>query len=183
MSLHPEDGNSSIIDLPLQDPQCNNDSCLAFLAAHTLSQAEISYTRRFEYGQWVTWYYLIIIFLAMIVYLFRLRTDRRPTLASERLHVSLLDRFIALGRFVFYRHKSGLVRYRTYIRHACFPSLDYFPPPALDLCHPHLSPTTSRLWLASSGHPDRAHGRRFNAPDYTVGRKGKHPDSCDRDQL
>ena len=115
MSLQLGTGDSSIRDLPLQDPRCINDSCLAFLAAHTLSQAQVSYTLQFEYGRWVTWYYLIIIFIATIIHLFHLWIDRPRSPASERLHVSLLDKSVALWRLVRSHHsihRSAFERWR-----------------------------------------------------------------------
>ena len=81
MSGSPAD--SSVASLPLSDPRCNSDSCLAFKAAHNASQAAISYYWQYEYGHWTTWYYVIIIGCFAIVHTIRLLRDRRRLRSKE----------------------------------------------------------------------------------------------------
>ncbi|KAJ5711106.1 ferric reductase like transmembrane component-domain-containing protein [Penicillium malachiteum] len=46
-------GNTT--DLPLYDPYCNTDACLAFKKAHAASQKAVSYAHQFDYGHYTVW--------------------------------------------------------------------------------------------------------------------------------
>ncbi|KAI9838042.1 MAG: hypothetical protein M1819_006196 [Sarea resinae] len=59
---------SSIANLPLNDPLCANDTCLAYQTAQTASQAQISWASQFEYAKWTTYYYCLWIFIFALVY-------------------------------------------------------------------------------------------------------------------
>ena len=50
-----------VVNLSLSDPNCINaeDECTAYYAAQNASQDEISWAYQFEYGHWVTYYYVI----------------------------------------------------------------------------------------------------------------------------
>ena len=50
--------NVNITHLPLSDPLCANDTCLAFAEAGDASQALISWTSQFRYG-WYTLFYWV----------------------------------------------------------------------------------------------------------------------------
>lgn len=97
--------------LPLSNPLCNNDTCLAFETAHLASQAQISWLSQFEYGKWVTYYYCGFIGIFAIHYIYRTITDRivhnRPK--DVRRTPTLMDRKIALGRSLTYRRLSGRI--------------------------------------------------------------------------
>ena len=95
-----------VVHLPLSDPRCNSDSCIAFQAAHNASQAAVSYAWQFEYGHWTTWYYIIVIFLFMLIFLHHSLSDRRPWSAQPG-RPSVLNKIVASIRCVSYRRYSG----------------------------------------------------------------------------
>ena len=89
-------------NLPLSDPQCSNDSCLAFQAAHNLSQATVPYYLQYDYGHWVAWYYSAILGIGTLIhlsYLYRAR-DRQPVPVTQP---SFVDKAQALRRYLSYR--------------------------------------------------------------------------------
>ena len=104
MSMHPESGGGSLKTLLLTDPQCNNDSCLAFQAAHNLSQKQVSYALQYQYGHWLSWYYAVIIFLAMLVYLSQFYRIGRIGSKNHFLRKSQ-----ACCRYITYRRVHGRV--------------------------------------------------------------------------
>lgn len=98
-----------LTSLPLSDPRCRNDSCLAFEAAHNLSQKEVSYYYQFEYGHWTTWLYVILVFIFTLAHGFRLWHDRRPrsnTVGRKPLRALRL-KAIAAARYFSYQRLSG----------------------------------------------------------------------------
>ena len=98
--------DAAIKCLPLDDAHCNNDSCLAFQAAHNLLQAQVSYYLQYEYGHWVAWYYSVILGVAVLVhlsYLYRAR-HRQPTLITRP---SFVDKAQAVRRYFSYRRFYG----------------------------------------------------------------------------
>lgn len=106
MSMSPAAMDLAIMNLPLSDPRCSDDSCLAFEAAHNLSQAEVSYYVQFHYGHWVAWYYSAILSIAALVYfshLYRARY-RQPVLTSQP---SMIDKARAIRRYFSYRRFHG----------------------------------------------------------------------------
>ena len=66
MSMSSGAMDAAIKYLPLNDAHCNNYSCLAFQAAHNLSQAQVSYYLQYEYDHWVAWYYSAILGIAVL---------------------------------------------------------------------------------------------------------------------
>ena len=103
-----EDADPSIRNIPLSDPNCRNDFCLAFEAAHNLSQKEVSYYYQFEYGHWTTWLYIILVFIFMLVHGFRMWTDRNPRLNNGLSSLrSIYQKGLAAGRYLSYRRLSG----------------------------------------------------------------------------
>lgn len=98
---------SNITNLPLSDPRCNSDTCLAFKAAHAASQAQISWASQFLYGHYTTWYYLVAIFLAMLYYAFKLFRYRRPVSSSQAGRTGLPKKAVALLRYISYRRIRG----------------------------------------------------------------------------
>ena len=68
MSMSSGATDTAIKYLPLNDARCNDDSCLAFQAAHNLSQTQVSYYLQFECDHWVTWYYSAILGVAVLVH-------------------------------------------------------------------------------------------------------------------
>ena len=116
MSIHAGSGSSAIKYLPLSDPQCMNDSCLAFQAAHNLSQKLVSYNRQFEYGHWTAWYYAILIFLFAIWYLWHLQAarphhDRQSIKRSPRWPwgAAAAAKGKAYVRYISYRRARGSI--------------------------------------------------------------------------
>ena len=110
MSLHPGSLDSPFANLSLTDARCANDSCLAYYRAHNASQAAISYTWQFEYGHWVTYYYVILIFLAALLHLahqLRGRRSARHAAATSAGKVGPLPRARAALRAVAYRRVHG----------------------------------------------------------------------------
>ena len=106
MSMSSGSSDLAIKYLPLNDPQCNNDSCLAFQAAHNLSQAEVSYYLQYEYGHWVAWYYSAILGIGVLIHLSYLYRARhcQPAPVSKP---SLIDQVQALRRYLSYRRFYG----------------------------------------------------------------------------
>ena len=100
--------NDFVKNLPLSNPLCVNDSCIAFYAAHNLSQKQVSYALQFQYGHWLTWYYIIFIFLFMLVYLGRLYGDTRAK-GSDQSRISPWQKIQACRRFITYRRIYGFV--------------------------------------------------------------------------
>lgn len=101
--------NSAIRNLSLSDPRCNQDSCLAFQAAHNLSQKTVSYALQYQYGHWTAWYYAIIIFLFAVWngrQMFRSARQAR-TLKRPKLITRLANKVTAAVRYVTYRRFSG----------------------------------------------------------------------------
>ena len=103
---------TNITFLPLQDPLCANDTCLAFAAAHAASQTLIAWDSQFLYGHYVCFFLGIILGLFVLLcsanrlhyfYASRASTffiEDRPT-AGEKL--------IALGRSFTYRRATGRI--------------------------------------------------------------------------
>ncbi|KAF2816241.1 uncharacterized protein BDZ99DRAFT_458126 [Mytilinidion resinicola] len=98
----------NITNLPLSDPLCANDTCLAYKAGHAASQAQISWASQFEYGHYTTWYYIIILGLATLIYGYRLirnQNPHKPVLQDEP--ISIRYKALALARSLHYRRFSG----------------------------------------------------------------------------
>lgn len=94
------------VNLPLSDPRCDNESCIAFQAGYNTSQAEISYTSQFTYGQYVTWVYLSVIVLVAISALAHHIADRKPRLVFF-YRPSTWDGVVSIVRSVTYRRLEG----------------------------------------------------------------------------
>ena len=102
------EADPSLRPLPLSDPRCNSDACLAFEIAHNHSQATVSYYRQFDYGHWVAWYYSIIIFLLALLHFWRTYRSRNPSARSYgEGKAGPVDKIKALGRWVGYRRLHG----------------------------------------------------------------------------
>ena len=91
--------------ISLNDAHCNNDSCLAFQAAHNLSQAQVSYYLQYEYGNWVAWYYSAILGVAVLAHLSYLHRARHRQPAPIR--PSWVDKAQAVRRYFSYRRFYG----------------------------------------------------------------------------
>jgi predicted ferric reductase len=88
--------------LPLSDPRCRNESCMAYLDAENASQAAIPWASLFDYGHWLTYYWVIILGLLTIVRLVQLFQDRRAPLKTTSAP-STLEKLRAALRFISYR--------------------------------------------------------------------------------
>ncbi|KAF2473682.1 uncharacterized protein BDR25DRAFT_217251 [Lindgomyces ingoldianus] len=104
--MGPNSSLGNITNLPLSDPKCNSDACLAFKAGHLASQAQISWASQFLYGHYITWYYLAIIFLAMLVYAHKLVQSRRLVSVPSN-GTSVLNKALAFVRLISYRRIHG----------------------------------------------------------------------------
>lgn len=105
-----DDGSDPVLrSIPLSDPRCRNDSCLAFEVAHNLSQKEVSYYYQYEYGHWTTWLYVILVFIFMLAHGFRMLNDRRPrSYTVERKSLRALRlKAVAVVRYFTYQRLSG----------------------------------------------------------------------------
>lgn len=110
--MHHGQGDSSdpaLRSIPLSDPRCRDDSCLAFEVAHNRSQKEVSYYYQYEYGHWTTWLYVILVFIFMLAHGFRMWNDRSPrsNTVERKSWRALHLRAVATVRYFSYRRSSG----------------------------------------------------------------------------
>jgi predicted ferric reductase len=100
MAMDPE-----VMNLPLSDPRCVQaaEGCMAFGAAANASQAAIPWASQFDYGHYVTWYWIVALGLATLWYLLLSLKDTGVT-RSGTSRPGLSQKIQAAGRFVFYRH-------------------------------------------------------------------------------
>lgn len=99
-------------NLTLSNPNCNNDSCKAFYEGHQLSQKLTSYAHQFDYGHYVTWYYLAFIGLLTFVFCFRRLNQYRFKNGSSRIEPyprSAKNRLVAFWRYFAYRRWPGSI--------------------------------------------------------------------------
>ena len=111
MHGHGDGSDPSVKSLPLSDPRCRDDSCLAFEAAHNESQKVVSYYYQYEYGHWTTWLYVILVFIFMLAHGFRMWSDRSPrsnTVGRTSLR-GLHLKAVAVARYFSYQRCSGKV--------------------------------------------------------------------------
>jgi Ferric reductase like transmembrane component len=101
-------GDQTVANLPISDPKCNSEDCIAFAAAANLSQEITPWAGQFEYGHWVTWYYVIIVFCFMVVYGFCSWLDHRAAANTPRTKSSRpKQKLVALVRYLSYRRIKG----------------------------------------------------------------------------
>lgn len=96
--------------LPITDPLCSNETCLAFAAGEAASQTHISWASQFEYGKYVTYYYCAFIGLFAVAYGYRLLKDHIFCFPQKQINnttPSIFDKAIALGRSLTYRRFRG----------------------------------------------------------------------------
>jgi hypothetical protein len=93
-------------NLPLSDPRCTNDSCIAFETAHTASQNQISWGSRFLYGHYVVWIYTGLIGMFAVNFLVILLVDSKPQPKSTK-SPSSFQKLKAMWRRFTYRRISG----------------------------------------------------------------------------
>jgi hypothetical protein len=67
MSMSPT-GSVNSTNLPLSDPACNSDTCLAYSAAATASQTQVTWASQFAYGHYTAYFCAVIIFLFALSY-------------------------------------------------------------------------------------------------------------------
>src|ERR1700760_2967265 len=97
----------AVVDLPTSDPLCIKaaECCTAFYAAENASQASVPWAGQFEYGHWVTYYWVILLGLVAIVHGLQVVQDskkqRQPT--ASNTSPSIFKKAQASGRFVYYR--------------------------------------------------------------------------------
>ncbi|KAJ5645843.1 ferric reductase like transmembrane component-domain-containing protein [Penicillium lividum] len=100
--------------LPLSDPFCNTDACLAFAKAQKASQSAISYTHQFDYGHYTTWYYLATLGVGIAIHILRLyRNQSSHHLRGPPNKITATgQKATALCRAVSYRSVGGLTAAR-----------------------------------------------------------------------
>ena len=104
--------NVNITDLPLHDPLCANDTCLAFAAAGEASQTLISWTSQFNYGYYVCFFWGIILGALVLVNSAN-RLHYFHTSRSARYFIddkpTTGEKLVAFGRSITYRRASGRI--------------------------------------------------------------------------
>ena len=103
----PSSASTSLANLTLGDPRCNSDSCPAFKAAHDESQATVSYNHQYLYGEWLSYYYVAVLFLFVVAYIYHLWLFRKARATSSS--TTLADKAVAATRFCTYRRIPGIV--------------------------------------------------------------------------
>lgn len=101
---------SPIENLTLSDPKCNSDACKAFYEGHQLSQKLVSYNHQYDYGHYVTWFYITCIGLATLVYVGRRFNEIRSNSNRAKINFvpeSLKHRSQALWKLIAYRRWPG----------------------------------------------------------------------------
>jgi len=104
-----------VMNLPLTDPRCIRaaEGCMAFWAAENASQAAISWASQFEYGHFLTYYWVAILGLLSILYWAGLVYESRKSAArsSRAAEVASPWRKIQAGlRMLAYRRLHGRLR-------------------------------------------------------------------------
>lgn len=97
-------------NLTLLDPLCKSDACKAFYEGHQESQKDVSYNDQYDYGQYVTWFYIVCIGLSTIHYLQRRRNKyrfRQGHNTAELIPSSFRSKIVAAWRMVAYRRQRG----------------------------------------------------------------------------
>lgn len=138
-------------ELPLSNPQCNNDSCIAYKDAHAASQAAVPYILQFKYGHWTMWIFAIFIFCYSVYFyshvLFRKGgVQQRP---------NPLDKITAALRWVSYRRIKGTVA-------------DKMGLPSLGVCLVVLSGWIATTIMAFAVHPYYRERRGYSSPPLGV---------------
>lgn len=98
-------GNTT--NLPLSDPFCNTDACLAFEKSHKASQNAVSYMHQFDYGHYTVWYYLATLGVCIAAHGLLLFKNRRQSGPPGALK-SAAHKILALYRSITYRSVGGV---------------------------------------------------------------------------
>ncbi|KAK7035487.1 Ferric/cupric reductase transmembrane component 7 [Paramarasmius palmivorus] len=96
--------------LPLSDPRCNNDSCVAFQQEHEASQAAVSYDAQFLYGHYTCWIFAGIIILSSLHFISQIFSSRSSRVKEAP---NMSDKVAALVRYWSYRRLRG--RFAEYV--------------------------------------------------------------------
>jgi len=101
-----------VMNLPLTDPRCIRaaEGCIAFWAAENNSQDAIPWASQFEYGHYLTYYWVVAIGLLSIAYWSQLvyaRRQRVARLSTTAELPSLWQKAQARFRTLAYRRFSG----------------------------------------------------------------------------
>jgi predicted ferric reductase len=100
------DCDPGVVNLPLSDPRCIQavECCTAFYAGENESQTVTPWALQFEYGHWLTYYWVIIVGLFTLWRAFTLIIDRRiPKSNVVSKGPGVLDKAQAITRFLSYR--------------------------------------------------------------------------------
>jgi hypothetical protein len=87
--------------LPLSNPLCNSDDCLAFQTGHLASQAQIPWASQFLYGHYATEFYCTILGIIGIIYWTRRWLS--SSIIYPRSNTSFPQKVIATFRSISYR--------------------------------------------------------------------------------
>lgn len=113
MSANTNDVPSWLANLPITDPRCANESCIAFQNAEAASQAKVSWGSQFHYGWFVCWIYAGILGVFIAIHLLHRIAEVRvpPHLITEPgdRKIGLLKKLKALTRIFSYRRVPGKI--------------------------------------------------------------------------
>jgi hypothetical protein len=96
----------TVVNLPLSDPRCNSEACIAFLNAENISQEITPWLGQFAYGRWTTWYYLVLLGIFTIAYQSRKWADRKTNRHPHKSS-TLMQKIMAGCRYLAYRRIPG----------------------------------------------------------------------------
>ncbi|GAB7338565.1 hypothetical protein MBLNU457_5308t1 [Dothideomycetes sp. NU457] len=101
--------NENITFLPLSNPLCGNDTCIAYNISHIASQAQISWASQFEYGNYVAYFYCALIGIFAIAHVYRsmFAPGQSRTHSASTSPPSIITTLTAAIRSVSYRRLSG----------------------------------------------------------------------------
>ncbi|KAL6351945.1 hypothetical protein LRP88_14757 [Fusarium phalaenopsidis] len=137
--------------LPLSDPRCNNDSCIAYEDAHAASQAAVPYTLQFKYGHWTMWIFAIFIFCYSVYFYSHLLFSKD----GVQQRPNPLGKLTAALRWVSYRRIKGTVA-------------DKMGLPSLGVCLVVLSGWIATTIMAFAVHPYYRERRGYGSPPLGV---------------
>lgn len=109
MSMHTPETDPALQNASISDPACvkAGDACPAFLAAHHLSQKQVSYYHQYDYGHYVSWYLVATLSIFIFAHAYRKWiAERQPKPPSHNLQVAIKT-IKALLRSITYRRIPG----------------------------------------------------------------------------
>jgi hypothetical protein len=101
--------NIALANLPITDPRCMNDSCIAFAVGFNQSEKVISLMSQVQYGKWAAWFYSFWLAIFFLVHVYHLISDNKikPSIYFQPDCPTLMDRLNARKRSFTYRRLEG----------------------------------------------------------------------------